>query len=669
MFARFSITLLSTLAGAALASAQTVDVEVHSERKIVAAHAEDPSAAGTTIDIRDRVTIPRSLGDVLLEAPGAQVTRTGGMGAFSSVALRGAAGEETLVLLDEIPLTTADGGAFDLSLFPAELFDRVTVFRGGAPVWLGSGAIGGVLQLTPRRREQNGLNVSLGAGSYDTYQVQAGAEVTTPRGWQSHSQLVVRGTEGDFPYRDDRGTRFDATDDITLRRKNADFLEASGFQDLRIPVGRGMLHVLALGLQRGGGFPGPGSQPTPSIRREATKAITAVAYEREAGDRDHFKRRLQVVGSGAYGAERFKDLYGQLGTSKQTDTEDHMFRAFLRAAGSLYVTRWLETTLVSTYSIDAYLPRNAYAYPQPETSRRHSAGNSLELAFKGELGPARFELRPSARLDWTRTKLHARTGYRGDYDPDKTILAPTARCGAVIELWSFVALSGSVATGVRVPTMFELFGDGGLVLPSFQLKPVSSTTYDGGVTAKGRAGLLRGRAELRGFAQQRRDSIALYRTAQFQVGNENLPSVKQWGVESNVSGALGEHFSVNGSFTWLDTKTALGARLPLRPRFTAYVRPEAKIRFTNDWFSGASVAGELAYRSFAYLDNANLAYTDACAKVAVGAATTLFKERIRVSARMDDTANARCFDLLGFPLMGRSLLFSVTYQEVTNEDT
>src|ERR1700712_2799032 len=108
---------------ASSAQAQTaepvVQIEARSERKIAATHSQDPTASGTSIDLTDRVTMPRSLGDVVRESPGAQVVSTGGIGAFSSLSLRGAAGEETLVLLDEIPLSTADGGGLALSLFPA----------------------------------------------------------------------------------------------------------------------------------------------------------------------------------------------------------------------------------------------------------------------------------------------------------------------------------------------------------------------------------------------------------------------------------------------------------------------------------------------------------------------------------------------------------------------
>lgn len=645
---------------------EPVRVEVHAKRKMAATHGEDPSASGTALDLEHRITTPRSLGDVVREAPGALVTNTGGMGAFSAVALRGAASDETLVLLDEIPLSTPDGGAFDLSLFPAELFDKINVFRGGAPVWLGAGAVGGVLQLVPRRRERNGMSATLGAGSFGTYHVHGGAEVSLDSGIRSSSQLLLRGTRGDYAYRDDRGTLFDRSDDLTLRRKNADFFEASGVQDLTIPLWRGTLHLVALGVQRGGGFPGPASQPTPKPRRESSRALVAASYTREAETDGRLQRKVQLVTAGSYGGDRFSDHYGQLGNSKVVATDDHSFRAFVRGAGSLRLARWLETTAVGSYAFDALSPFNGYAFPQPDRTTRHTVAAALEAELSGSLGPVRFALTPSARIEWSHSELHAPSRDTPSFEGDQKVLAPTFRVGGVLEPTPGVALATSVSSGTRVPTVFELFGDRALVLPSLQLQPVESLSCDGGVSLRKRRGAWHIALEQRGFWQERRNAIAVFRTAQFQVGHENLPRVHQWGSESGLRTSVGKFFHVSGSLTWLHAESALGKRLPFRPRFVTYVRPEGTLRFDNAWVSDASISTELWHRSFAYVDGANLAYTSPCLKVAVGAHVSLLARRIRLSARMDDSADARCTDLIGYPLGGRSLFFSLTYQDVVD---
>lgn len=251
MPARFTILLFLVQCAAIRAWAEDparspeapIEIVVRAERKIAAAHAKDPTAAGTSLDLTDRVTLPRSLGDVVRESAGAQVVSTGGIGAFASLSLRGAASDETLVLLGELPLSTADGGAFDLSLFPAELFAKVNTFRGGAPVWLGSGAIGGVLQLVPHTGKRNRTSASVGAGSFGTYQLAS-------------------------------------SDDQTFKLKNADFTETSGVQDLSVPLWGGTLHMVSIGVVRGGGLSGRAAQPTPKVRRASARADSAGLHAR-----------------------------------------------------------------------------------------------------------------------------------------------------------------------------------------------------------------------------------------------------------------------------------------------------------------------------------------------------------------------------------------------------
>ncbi|HEX5659546.1 MAG TPA: TonB-dependent receptor [Polyangiales bacterium] len=638
-----------------------MDVSVRARRRIAATNALDPTASGTSLDVLERVSTPLSLGDVVRESAGARVLSTGGLGAFASLSLRGAQSDETLVMLDEIPLSTADGGAFDLSVFPAQLFSKVNVYRGGAPAWLGAGAIGGVVQLIPRRGDFNGINASATAGSYGTYIASAGSDVSTSRGYESHTQLVLRDARNDFPYVDDRGTAFDRSDDREFKLKNGDFHDASGYHDFSLPLGPGRLHVVALGVVRGGGLSGPAAQPTPKVRHEGVRALTAASYSLEGGDT--LQRNLQLVAAGSFGAERFNDLEGQLGLSRRTSSDNRTFRLFLRSAGSQELTKWLRADLIGLYAFDVYLPHDRYVRPDPNTSHRHTASGTAELIAHGALGKMRWEVRPSVRLEWSNTASYF-VRPQGPTSFDKTVLVPTGRVGAVLEVLPGVALSSSFATGTRLPTIFELFGDGGLTLASPGLRPVKSTSYDGGLTAKGKVGILSGSAELRGFWQERQDSIALIRTAQYQVAYENLSRVHVYGVESRLSGEITRWFRPSGAFTWMETETALQTRLPFRPKFVAFARPELYVPIDWGWLSSAAVSTEVWHRSYSFYDDKNLTYSPSCTKLGFGAGLSMFHDAVKVSARMDDALDQRCMDLIGYPLSGRMVFFSLSYREV-----
>lgn len=656
------VTLLLPFGSAAVQAeygAQAV-VERH---ELVATHGEDGTAAGTSLDLTNRVSLPRSLADVIQEAPGARLLQRGGLGAAADLSLRGSDPSEVLVMLDEIPLVSADGGAFDLSLLPPELFQRVDVFRGGAPVWLGSGAIGGVVRLVPLRKPRPATRLSVGAGSFGLYQLNGGVTAGREESALVHSNVVVRGAKNDFPYHDDKGTLFDPSDDEELRRKNAQLSDASGFIDFSMPLLAGKLHVLALAQGRTGGLPGPGAQPTPNIHDTSTNMLMAIAYERRrGGSRRAPRRRLQLVASSSYKLTRHSDYYGELGNSARSETDDKAYRGFLRVAGSLRVLRWLTASVVSSYSIDHYDRTNAFAFPKPAPSTRHTVAAALELPARGSLGPVGFELSPSVRVEWIRTELHESSGLDGSFDASRSLAVPTARLGAGIIPLQDIALTGSISTGARLPTMFELFGDRGLVLPSPGLRPVSATTFDGGAAWCTKRPTWSSSSELHGFVQRRRDAIAASRTGQWQTAHENLSEVEQKGLELGLSGSLRETFRLNGSLTYLHTETRLDKRLPLRPQWVLFVRPQATFKFSGP-ISSAGVAAEIFYRSFAFADHANLATVPDCQTSGLGASLGFLGDRLRLMGRMEDLADRRCTDLVGYPLPGRSLFFSLSYQE------
>lgn len=125
---------------------------------IVVASRRETSAATTTSAVQvfgaddfERLR-PFSVSDVLRETPGAYVSPDGPPGQFTRVFLRGAASNQTLVLVDGIPQNDATaGGLFDFGDLGMTGVERVEVLRGSYSVLYGSEAIGGVVNVTTRR--------------------------------------------------------------------------------------------------------------------------------------------------------------------------------------------------------------------------------------------------------------------------------------------------------------------------------------------------------------------------------------------------------------------------------------------------------------------------------------------------------------------------------------
>lgn len=94
-----------------------------------------------------------TVADVLRNVPGVDVVQTGSRGTTSSVFIRGAESDQTLVLLDGVEVNSVTLGAFDFSSLTTENLDRIEILRGGGGTLYGSQAVGGVINVLTKKGE------------------------------------------------------------------------------------------------------------------------------------------------------------------------------------------------------------------------------------------------------------------------------------------------------------------------------------------------------------------------------------------------------------------------------------------------------------------------------------------------------------------------------------
>ena len=91
----------------------------------------------------------RHAADALRSLPGVQVSRSGGPQSTTSVRIRGAESNHTLVLIDGVEVNASDG-AFDFSNLTTEDIEKIEVLRGPQSALYSSGALGGVINITTK---------------------------------------------------------------------------------------------------------------------------------------------------------------------------------------------------------------------------------------------------------------------------------------------------------------------------------------------------------------------------------------------------------------------------------------------------------------------------------------------------------------------------------------
>jgi outer membrane cobalamin receptor len=130
---------------------------------------------------------PNRLTSVLQQIPGIHLDEMGSRGGISSVYLRGADPNFTLIMLNGIPLndsTNQRGGSVDLSTIPIDQITRVDIVRGPLSAFYGSEAMAGAINLvTESQAEDSAANsnirVLIEGGRFDSQKglIQGGGTV------------------------------------------------------------------------------------------------------------------------------------------------------------------------------------------------------------------------------------------------------------------------------------------------------------------------------------------------------------------------------------------------------------------------------------------------------------------------------------------------------------
>ncbi len=168
-------TFAAATAGADPDAAASGDSAID-EVVVVANRAPEPlSKVGNSVTVLTDTDIKTSqftvVSDLLAQTPGLSVSRAGGVGQPTSVFIRGAESDQTVVVIDGVqlndPSTTA--GGFDFENLLTGNISRIEILRGAQSTLYGSQAMGGVINITtadPTAPSGGGLQVE--GGSHNT---------------------------------------------------------------------------------------------------------------------------------------------------------------------------------------------------------------------------------------------------------------------------------------------------------------------------------------------------------------------------------------------------------------------------------------------------------------------------------------------------------------------
>ncbi|WP_235525224.1 MULTISPECIES: TonB-dependent receptor plug domain-containing protein [unclassified Sphingomonas] len=466
----------------------------------------------------------RVVSDILRDVPGVAVSRSGGVGGFTQVRLRGTEANHTLVLIDGIEASDPFLGEFDFATLIADDVARIEVLRGQQSATYGSDAIGGVIHyITANGADAPGVRGRIEGGSFGT--VSGAARIG---GVASGLDYVLSGA-------------FLDTDGTPSARR--------GIGDRDLSAGnRQLAGKLAYDL-------------APNLRLFATGRYARVQADTNPQDFDFTSPTYGFVvdGSDSTTSRSFLGLaraeldlmdgaWTQAATVQLNDTHrnsrtdgdltsDNRGERFKAAYDSTY--RLVAGTLTHAFTVAADFERERFRSvavfaPSPANLGRSTDNTGIVGEYDLRVGD-KAGFGASIRRDLNNRFEDATTWrVRGSY-----ALSPLVRVRA------------AAGSGIKNPTNYELFGfDPRSFIGNPNLKPEKSEGIEGGVDLTPAAGVRLGATLFRSVL---RDEIYSTFSPSFVVSPANRTTrSRQRGVELFAHAPLGYGFVADLAYTYLD---------------------------------------------------------------------------------------------------------------------
>lgn len=613
--------------------AEVEEVRVTGKRDPV----QEASPTRSSVD-RERLAQPgMRLGEALRVVPGVSVRDTGGYGAFASASLRGGTAAQTPVYFGSVLLNDDVAGTADLSAFSPALLERVDVYRGHAPLTLERQGLGGAIVLVPRVPRERVLEGGLTAGSL-------GHVLATLTGGDSGDagEIIAMATHeraaNRYPFRDDRGTLFDARDDAWRARENADTARTSAVVSARSNVGPASVRFLGFGTRGAQGVPRLAVLPSIAARLEQGRELAALEVHAPAGDHTV----LAVRATGTWARSQYDDPLAELGLGTPS----------LALTGSRY-----EQRVALDHQAEHWRLFGSVGALEEALLRR--GGEELDATrLTGRVhGGASFDVSERWRLETVLTHDGVATTASG-----RTVTEREGRDGVtqgrlVVRFREGVHEALLVgARYARMPTLGERYGVDGATRGNADLQPESGEALElVGRSSFGPERLVR--VEVATYVRRMRDLIDYTKTSPGTVKPINVGTARLLGAEATLEVKPSESWSLGGVSTLLDAQdTTAGSslenrRLPFRARHveSVFVRlspvfgHRRALRF--EWRT--NVEGERT------VDPAGLAripaqrWSDASLRGTAGA--------LELAVRFGNVFDEPRVDVVGYPLPGRTV--------------
>jgi vitamin B12 transporter len=542
--------------------------------------------------------------DVLASVPGVQISRTGDFGGVTSLRIRGASSDKTLVLVDgaEVNDPTAPAGGFDFASLDLANVERIEVLEGPQGSLWGSDAIGGVVSITTR--EPDGLQAAGEGGAHGSWRASGSAGLADSR--KALGADVAWFSTGGI-------SKADARDGNT---------ERDPFHSLTAQVNGRIALSNAVSLD------GKLRYNTAHAAFDSFGGPTGVIDGPDFQDGWMLSGFARATIKGPLGFDQELRADGM----KMDRTSESAFGGTLfpfEAKGRRLDLRWTAQR--------SDLGPNAILVGVERQSAREDTGDGPQSS-RNWAGFAIWRFTPVRALT---TTVSVRRDEPRDYKGVTTV-----RASGLLALGAGFSLGGAWGQGFKAPSIFQTTYpcfECTVPGPNLHLKPERAEGWDASLSWRSAGGRLN--AKLTGYRLTVRDQIDY----QFPQGYLNIDRTRTDGIEAEASAELGRGFALNANYAWADARDlSSGAPLLRIPKHSASAelswksgRAEADLTVRGQ-SKAADVFGEI--RPFAVADLAG--------SYALG-------KHVRLTGRIENITDKHYQEAFGYGEPGFGVFFGV----------
>lgn len=580
-----------------------------------------PSAFSTVIDLDAYVGEYNTAAELLSISPGVVVRDFGGLGQLKTLSIRGSSNDQVTVLLDGVRLSSPIGGGVDLSTIPIDYIESIEVVRGGGSAIAGSDAIGGVVNLIPRKTGETYYSASATYGSFETFTANLTAAGSAGElGYflsYTHAQ-----SEGDF--------EFESINGFDVKRINNEFLSESFFAKVDYDLGDWRLSLFNEFYFDDKGVPGLGEFQEPNSNQQDIRNLTSLKIAKEGLFTPNLN--FETIIFSRFDELEFKNPEPVLGLPIDTLSQNYSFG--FNTKFTWLVPREQTVTFATEVKADV-LQDEDFDNPERVTFSSYLA-DEIGLFFNF------ITLHPIIRLDVFKT-------YADKNDTEAQI---SPKLGMIISPFSWIALKANAGRSFRAPNFGELFfPEQGFIGGNPDLDSETSYDFDVGIVVSRPQFAF----EINYFKNNIDDLILFVFVSAQRIEPRNIGDVDQQGLETSLRIRPTDFLELYTAYMLLDgTLDDTGAQMPGRPKHKWDFRVDADLKYASLFWESHFV-DEIPLSP---LQNSKT--TKSRTTHDVGAKTDYkgFNVSLEIKNLFDNKEVRDAFD---FPLPGRSFFVTASY--------